>query len=186
MKPLQKSGVLLFAGGVQFAILLIVAETQYPGYSVANNYISDLGLWSCRSAYIFNPSVFTFGLLAVIAAVMAYRRIPKLSCALLMISGIGAMGVGIFNEMILIPHGISAMMAFNGGGLAVVSLVKYLKKPFKYMAVVLGGGTLLALVLLFAGVHLGLGAGGMERMVMYPELMFVIGLGGYLIAIDSE
>lgn len=186
MKPMQKAGILLFAGGVQFAILLIIAETQYPGYSVANNYISDLGLWKYRSAYIFNPSVFMFGLLALAAVVKAYQQMPRLTRELLIVAGIGAMGVAIFNETVLIPHGISAVMAFIGGGFAAISLAKHLKEPFNYIAVFMGSWTILSMALMAAGIQLGLGVGGIERMVMYPELLLVIGLGGYMAAGGME
>jgi hypothetical protein len=37
-----------------------------------------------------------------------------------------------------------------------------------------------ALVFFMAGVDLGLGVGGMERMIVYPILMWGAGFGGYL------
>ncbi len=185
MKPIQKVGLLLFAGGVQFVIMLTIAEALYPGYSIAQNFISDLGIWNRRSAYIFNPSVFILGFLAVIAALIARRVMPKIPSFLLLISGIGAMGVGIFNELIVVPHLAFAGMAFCGSGLAALSLVRHLKAPFKYMSAILGGCTLIAIALLVSGIHLGLGIGGMERMVLYPAITFGIGLGGYLMADGS-
>jgi hypothetical protein len=49
----------------------------------------------------------------------------------------------------------------------------------------LGAGvmTLVATVLYVNGIYLGLGPGGMERMVVYPVLLWSIGFGGYLMAI---
>jgi hypothetical protein len=35
-------------------------------------------------------------------------------------------------------------------------------------------------------VYLGLGVGGMERMIAYPALMWGTGFGGYLIAYPEE
>jgi len=182
MKPIQKVGLLLFAGGVQFVIMLVIAEAVYPGYSIAHNYISDLGVWSHRSAYIFNPSVLILGALAVAAALMARSVMPKIPSLLLLTSGIGAIGVGIFNEQIMIPHMVFAGMAFVGSGFAAFSLVQHLKSPFNYISAILGGGTLLAMVLLVTGNYLGSGGGGLERMVLYPAITFAIGLGGYLMA----
>lgn len=183
----RRIGSLLFIGGLQFAILLMVAETQFPEYSAANNYISDLGLWSYRSAYIFNPSVFIFGLCGLAAnSIFCHKTTLRLQGALFIISSIGAMGVGIFNEMILVPHAVSALATFTFGGLATLSFCTRLRKPFSYIAAFLGASSLLAMILLGSGNHLGLGPGGMERMILYPVLMFVIGLGGYFLATDES
>src|SRR5438093_1099036 len=40
----QWAGLFLFAGTVQFAIGMIIAEAVDPTYSVSTNYISDLGV----------------------------------------------------------------------------------------------------------------------------------------------
>src|SRR5579875_2759701 len=50
------AGLLLFIGILQFLFSLMAAEFLYPGYSVSQNYISDLGA-TCRSTcQIFQPS----------------------------------------------------------------------------------------------------------------------------------
>jgi hypothetical protein len=46
--------------------------------------------------------------------------------------------------------------------------------------------TLATLGLFESGQYLGLGAGGMERMIAYPALMWGAGFGGYLIAYPQE
>jgi hypothetical protein len=46
--------------------------------------------------------------------------------------------------------------------------------------------TLATLGLFESGQYLGLGAGGMERMIAYPALMWGAGFGGYLIAYSQE
>jgi hypothetical protein len=37
------AGALIFVGSAQFIVALTVAEALYPGYSISQNYISDLG-----------------------------------------------------------------------------------------------------------------------------------------------
>jgi hypothetical membrane protein len=59
---------------------------------------------------------------------------------------------------------------------------KLVKMPFSVIAVILGLMSLGALVLFITGMDLGLGLGGMERMIAYPLLMWGAGFGGYLIA----
>jgi hypothetical protein len=58
--------------------------------------------------------------------------------------------------------------------------------PFSAISVVLGLMTLAALVLFGMGEYLGLGVGGMERMIAYPAVMWGAGFGGYLIAYQQE
>jgi len=40
--------------------------------------------------------------------------------------------------------------------------------------------TIAALVLIGADVHPWIGFGGMERMIFYPEMLWAVGFGGYL------
>jgi hypothetical membrane protein len=58
------AGMLFFIAATQFVLGLTIAEALYPGYSVSDNYISDLGIGP--SAVIFNSSVFLLGLLILI------------------------------------------------------------------------------------------------------------------------
>ena len=39
------AGTLLLVGGIQFVVAVVIAESIYPGYSVSQNVISDLGVW---------------------------------------------------------------------------------------------------------------------------------------------
>jgi hypothetical protein len=52
--------------------------------------------------------------------------------------------------------------------------------------VLLGLATLVAMVLFASNTYLGLGAGGMERMIVYPVLLWSIGLGGHMMAIEEK
>jgi len=185
------AGTLLFVGGMQFIVVLIIAEAVYPGYSVSSNYISDLGVWGKASAIIFNPSTMIFGL-AVLASTYFIQRgfKSRLITVLFAFAGAGALGVGIFPENTFVVNGhpvihtISALLAFIVGGIAAISLFKITKSPFKYLSVITGAATLLAAVL-FATTrdmgYLGIGVGGMERMIAYPSLLAIIAFGGYLL-----
>ena len=180
-------GALLFVGNAQFVTLLMVAETQYAGYSIKLNYISDLGVWSRASAYIFNPSVFLMGLLSLVAGYLILSRLGwKSQGILIIIAALGSIGVGIFNETIIIPHSIFAIMAFIGGALAGIMFVRRLNGFLGYMGFVLGVVSLLALGLFGTGHFLGLGVGGMERMIVYPQIAFTLALGGYFLAKPTD
>jgi hypothetical membrane protein len=105
---------------------------------------------------------------------------------LLSLSGIGAIGVGLFNEN-YIPgvHALFALMAFLFGNLAAVYSFKMVRPLLSFTFVILGLIGLSALALLGSGTYLGLGAGGMERMIFYPAMFWTLGLGGYLLATED-
>jgi len=100
--------------------------------------------------------------------------------AVLLLAGIGVAGVGILTETMLGPHLIFSFMAFFFSGLAAILSFKVINSPFKYIAAVLGIVALLALVLFVAGVDLGLGHGGIQRMIVYPALMWYLDFGANL------
>jgi hypothetical membrane protein len=175
------AGALFFIAASQFVLGLIVSEALYSGYSVSENYISDLGVGS--SSMIFNSSVFLMGLLLIIGTYFLQRAFNfKALTVLLVMAAIGAMGVGVFTENSGTIHPIVSLIAFLFGGLSAIFSFKLLKKPFSVIAVILGLMSLGALVLYAANSYLGLGAGGMERMIVYPILMWGAGFGGALIA----
>ena len=175
------AGVLFFVAVSQFVIGLVVAEARYPGYSISANYISDLGVGP--SAMIFNSSVFLMGLLILIGAYFFQRAFNfKLLTVLLVLTAIGAMGVGVFTENSGSVHAIVSLIAFLFGGLSSIASYRLVKRPLSVIAVILGLMALGALGLYGAQIYLGLGVGGMERMIVYPLLMWGAGFGGYLLA----
>lgn len=204
----SKAGVAIFVGAVQFSLCMIVAEIIYSTsgplgtsgsgnetgyiYSVANNYISDLGA-NCRttctsvpSAYLFDSSIAILGLLILVGAYFlqnAYHWRP--ATVLVAVAGIGAIGVGLFPETTGIWHSIFSLIVFLSTGLAALTTARFQRKPMFYFSIILGLLTLAALVLYIGGEYLGLGPGGMERIVVYPVLIWSIGFGGHMMAVDS-
>ena len=178
------AGSLLFVGGVQCILGIIVAEALYPGYSTSQNYISDLGVGP--SALIFNLSLFILGVFGIVGAYFVQREFKsKPFSALLAIAGIGAVGVGLFTEDAGIIHAFFSMIVFTFAGMSAILSCKFEKKPLSYFAIVMGAATLITLVLFASGIYLGLGKGGMERMIAYPALLWLIGFGAHLIG-DSQ
>ncbi len=179
------AGSLLFVGGVLCVLGIIVAEALYPGYSTSDNYISDLGVGP--SSLIFNSSVFLLGILAVIGAYFIQEAFGfRLFSLFAAITGIGAMGVGLFPEDAGVIHAVFSLITFLFAGLSAIISYRLQKPPFSYYSVILGVTALLALVLFASGVFLGLGKGGMERMIAYPALLWAIGFGGHLTGYSSD
>ncbi|GGP21996.1 membrane protein [Thermocladium modestius] len=184
-------GLLLLVGSLGFIFAMNVAEFLFPGYSVSNNYISDLGAMcragSCRiiqpSSTIFNTSIILLGI-AIIAAsiIMAMpREGPKLFPSLFAISGVGAIMVGLFPEYTGSLHSISALIVFLFGGLAAIASYKLQGSPMNIISIILGLLTLSSLALYVTGHYLGLGPGGMERMIVYPALLWGAAFGAYMV-----
>jgi hypothetical membrane protein len=184
----RAAGTLCFIAASQFVIVLAVAEALYPGYSISANYISDLGVGP--SAVYFNSSVVVMGLLLITGSYFLQRALNHtILTGLLVLTAVGAIGVGVFTEDFGTIHTVVSVIAFLFGGLAAIfsAICSYvhdsmlLKTPFSIIAVILGLMALAALALLGSNIDLGLGAGGMERMIAYPLLMWGAGFGGYLI-----
>ena len=177
----RAAGWLLFASTVQFSIVMIIAESLYAGYSVSTNYISDLGVKS--TGPLFDTSISLVGIAVIIGSYLLYKVYrSKIFSILILLTGIGALSVGIFNESFGNIHGYVSLLTFVAGALTSIVSYRYVKSPFSYMAVILGVFSLAALVLVEgAKATLGLGVGGIERMIVYPFLLFGVGFGGYLI-----
>lgn len=198
----RMAGVLFLVAGAQFILGLVVAEALYSGYSIADNYISDLGVGP--SSMVFNSSAFLFGLLSIIGAYFLPCTLDFRSLTILLIlMAIGAMGVGIFTSAFSTTiHGVVSLMAFGFGGLSTIASFKVTKLPLSAISVILGVMTLGALALFAAGLvttgsltsseppasefFLGIGPGGMERMIVYPALIWLTLFSGHLIALSEK
>ena len=179
------AGSLLFIGAVLCVLGIIVAEALYTGYSTSENYISDLGVGP--SSLIFNSSLFLLGVLTVGGAYFIQRAFDfRLFSIFAAITGVGAMGVGLFTEDAGVVHAVFSFITFLFAGLSTIMSYKLQKPPFSHFSVILGVVVLLALVLFASGTFLGLGKGGMERMIAYTALLWAIGFGGHLISYSSD
>lgn len=179
------TGTIIMVACVQLLLLVHIAEFLYPGYSVSLNYISDLGVGPSPSKEIFTLGILTFGLLILLAASRLYGRRDSHLWLFFTLSGIGAVGVAVFNEDTGIPHVIFAILAFLLGNLAAVYAFTITKPMFSYFSLFLGLMGLAALVLLGMGVYLGLGPGGMERMVFYAGIFWALAYGARIQALGD-
>lgn len=165
--------ILLFAGVTQFILLFKIAEFLYPEYSVAHNYISDLGVGPV--AYMFNSSIIVMGLLGLIAGYLLLKW-DKIFSIQLILASLGSAGVGLFPENMGILHSISALITFLFSGLDAIYSYKVDTKMSKYFWPVLGVISIVSLLLFISHNYLGLGHGGMERLIVYPVFLWLIGI----------
>lgn len=179
MNKARIAGMLFFLGGMQFIISMIISEAIYSNYSTSKNYISDLGLGS--TAWLFNSSIILLGLTLVIGAYLFFQTTKKFSFSiLLIITGLAAIGIGLLPKSIEPLHFIVSSITFISAALTAIMGYKLVKPPLSYFSVLIGILTLVAIFLFATKNYFGLGPGGMERMIVYPVLLLIMGFGAYL------
>jgi len=184
------AGLFGFVAIVQFTLAVIICEALYSGYSVGQQFISDLGNWSLAGNYaaIFNASIIIAGILGIASAHFIQKAFKnRLFTSLLMVSTFCDILIGVFAEDISMPaHGISALFSliFGLGGMFMSS--KFVKSPLSYVPFVLGGMIVVAVILQVSGFYLDLGLGGIERLEIYPSLLWTLVFDGYLIGEASN
>ncbi len=176
------AGASFLAGATQFFLANTVAETLYQNYSVKDQALSELGVG--QVALLWNTSLFLLGLAVIVGGYFAYRsHMRRLTTTLAFILGIGCMGAAVFPlNLSTTVHGFFALFAFVGGGLLTLTSYRLVSsKGMKLFSILLGIYSLTALVLHIFDSNLGLGGGGMERMIAFPLLVWLVSFGGYLL-----
>ena len=181
------AGLFLVVGAIQCVLGILISETRYPEYSTSSQTISSLGVGP--SAIIFNSVVFLIGVLGLVAIYFGHREFKSNTFTFcLCLAHIGATGVGLFSEAsnTFTIHVIFSVITYLFGGIAAIMSYKLQKQPLSILSASLGVFSLGAMVLLALQTYLGLGLGGMERMVAYPLLLWEIGFGSQLITSNKQ
>lgn len=183
---------------------LTVAEAVYPGYSPRDNWISDLGA-TCSYAGDYRPhdcvyvqpasAIFMIGAVSLgtlllasaylLHPLAASRRLP----IFLGLAGAGGVGVGLVSEEFAPFHSIFASLMFLTGGLAAVESSRFLPRLLGHVSLILAAIVFAASgIVLTVGGGIGppswtpLGLGGMERLIAYPQLLWVVLFGATIAA----
>jgi len=189
--------------GIQFFIVQVIAQSRWTTpYSLSANYISDLGNTVCANyppgsaAYVCSPlhallnlsfsgqGVTIVGGLAFVGGRLGRSLIGKILIALLVLTAVGMVGVGLFPENTdNQAHVTAAGLQFVTSNLAVMAassrgVVPGTGRIYSLASLIFGCVGLAATCLFPIGVHLGLGIGGMERVAAYtfPVWLAVTGL----------
>jgi hypothetical membrane protein len=185
MPKIRLAGALLCIGNIQFLLVMTIAEALYPGYSITSNFISDLGVGP--TALLFNVSIILLGLFILISATLLYHASPSLLFNIALgLTGIGAIGVGLFPETLGVFHIIAAAGTFLFGAISALGSYYVTKAPLSYFCLFLGLFSITCFVLFAGSVFTGIGPGGMERMIAYPVILWGIALGGYLMGSSGQ
>lgn len=186
----QIAGILLTLPGVGLVLGFITAEALYPrAYSIKADSLSHLGATEPPnsvvlqpSATIFDVSVLVAGAMLVGAAFFTYRafQLKRVSLPIGALA-IGVLGVGVFPLTNPNVHTIFAILAFFGGGIAMILASSVAPRVFRHIWQALGAVSLVAITAAFVlkdfGPVAGLGEGGTERWNVYPILLWLIAFG---------
>ena len=184
----RAAGLILFVLAAQFMTVVMLAASIAPGYDIGGAAISDLGVIR-ETALLFNASLVAVGVLNLIGGYLFYRSHGRRSVfALFVIAGIGAIGAGLFPLDRGDLHSLSALVAFvffNVEAIAVGTVVAGAMRPISMLAGLLGLVFVVLMVLGDGGASAAfgpIGHGGTERMIVYPAMLWMMALGGYLMA----
>jgi hypothetical membrane protein len=196
------AGVLLAFAGMVVFMGIITAESLMPAaadYSTSASDISHLAGTDPPDSVVFQPSATIFnavmisgGIMIVAAAYFVQRAFGKLGVTVpLAIWGIGVLGVGLFPAPTGGVHDLFALLTFFVGGLVAILSYRVAPPPLGYVSVVLGAIPISILASMIAlgesgGLTALLGAGGSERWVAYPVVLWLVMFGGYLMAAPDE
>ena len=194
-------GPLLYCSAIQYFLVQILVGIRFsPHYSLTRNTISDLGNSSCgifNNRQICSPlhtlmniSFLTLGITMITGSLLLCQSFRKsrnamVGFTLFAIGGAGTALVGIFPEnTVSALHGIGAALPFLIGNVGVVILGFSLEVPkiLRIYTVLTGSIALAALGVYASGHYIGLGEGGLERVVAYPQTIWIIILGIYSLA----
>lgn len=209
-RAVHHAAVVWLVAVVQFVVAMAVVAWRWTTpYSLSRNVISDLGNTQCgnwpnaTSHYVcspwhlaFNASVILLGLLTILGVLLIRTAFPPRSSrtvglGLLAISGIGAVGVGLFPENVhLGVHTLFALVAFAAAnvGLIVLGFAMFRDTRwdgYRAYSMLSGLVGVVALLLYATKAYAGLGAGGMERLIVAPLFLWMAVVSIHLLRVPS-
>ena len=131
----ESMGFLLIIGVSQFIFSILIAEGLAENYDSQLHYVSTLG--ASTVSFVFNISVIILGLCLLLSSYLLHKNYQKrLSTSLMILTGICALGVGIFPENSRPFHGIFTGFVFIFAALLLISLFQLEKSNFLNIQIV--------------------------------------------------
>ena len=138
-----------------------------------------------------NASLVLLGITMALGSLFIYQEFRRttttfLGFNLMALAGFGTMLVGLFPENSNgLLHGIGAFLAFVPGNASLVVLaigITQARRSFRAYTFISGSLSLVAFMLFATGHNLGLGQGGIERLISYPQTLWLVLFGAYMTA----
>jgi hypothetical membrane protein len=181
------AGIALFTMAAGFLTVIMLGASMVPGYDMGTAAISDLGVAPETSA-LFNAALILVGILNLAAAVLLFGGGHRVLLVAFTAAGSGAVGAGFFPLGSGGPHGLFALVAFVAFNLEAIGVATIVHGPMRILSLLAGAVGLLFVVLMVIGdagnaAAFGvIGHGGTERMIVYPVMLWMLALGGHLMA----
>lgn len=187
------AGTLFFLLAAQFMVIIMLGAAMVPGYDFGASAISDLGV-APETALLFNGSLVVVGLLTIAGGVVFFRSHEAAwLLALYLMAGIGAILAGVFTlESATGLHSLGALLAFVFFNLVAIGSATRVRGTMGIISVALGILGLAFVVVMAIGdggntaVFGPFGHGGVERMIVYPPMLWFLAFGGYLMGAASR
>lgn len=187
----RPAGVAFVAMAAQFMTVIMLAASIAPHYDFAGGAISDLGVIP-ETALLFNVSLAAVGVLDIAGGWLLFtmhRRV--LGLAVFVIAGVGAIGAA------LVPldrgglHSLFALLAFVAFNLEPLVIGLLARGWLRVVAILVSLVGLAFVGVMIAGdggdpaVFGPIGHGGVERMIVYPVMIWLLAYGGWLTARET-
>ena len=185
---LRLSGILFFLLATAFLSVTMLAASIAPDYDFHGAAISDLGVID-QTAMLFNSVLALIGVLNIAGGSLLYRsQRRRWLLALYVVAGAGAVGAGLFPLSTGGLHATFALLAFVCFNLEGLGTAALLAGPLRVLGLLAGAIGLFFTIVMVIGdsgnpaVFGPIGHGGAERMIAYPVMLWLLALGGYLMA----
>lgn len=198
-----KIGALFWIASIQYYFVQAITAAMWSrssGFSWAGHTISDLSNTTCGQyghRFVCSPwhvsmniAFLVLGITMIGGSYLLTHSLSKkitthIGFGCMALAGVGTLLVGIFPENSVAQlHILGATMAFIAGNVGVIVIgasLSSLPKWLQIYSIISGSVALIALVLFINKIYLGLGIGGMERIVAYPQSVWMVMIGCYLL-----
>ena len=193
------AGAFAWLATVQLFAVQIVAQASASGYTMRDEDISALGIPFCSPAIatcsplhaLFNGGMILVGVLTIAGALLTGRAWPagRLAGAARVVlagAGVGSILVGAATVATSpVVHAVGAVVDFCccAIGMALMGLAVRRREPgFAAFSVACGALVLASFALYAAGLYLGLGRGGMERVAATAATVWFVVAGVRVLA----
>jgi hypothetical membrane protein len=186
------AGAMLLALGTAFIAVTMLAASMAPGYDFNAAAISDLGTIP-ETAMLFNGLLIIVGLLNAAAGYFLYRAYGSAWLAgIFAVAGLATLGAGVVPLSAGGAHSLFAALAFMFVNVEAIGAARVLRGPMRWLGVAAGAIGLVYLGVMVIGdggnpaVFGAIGHGGSERMIAYPVMLWMIAVGGHLLAMTES
>jgi hypothetical membrane protein len=205
------AGAICWVLTLEYFVAQLIAQVKWPTYSISRYDVSALGITTCgsfddpttgESIYACSPwhaamnvGFVALGVLIILGVVLLRqiwprRRLTTVALVLIALSGLGEIFAGLApGNVNLVLHSTGALLHWICGSLGLILLGWAVWRTHRLLASL----TLLCGVICLVGfflygnqTYLGLGRGGMERVVAYPLTIWLILLGTSLLLAASR